>query len=486
MSARHPRHKAVQGADGYFPLPARATGGAARSRRAAKRSSWLALLFLVLTAPIAVSAEPDRASAREWTVMIYMNGKNNLEQDALNNFHAMASVGGSDKVALAAELGRPSTPKGGDGNWAGVYRFLIDKDMAPQPRAAIEKVPAGAASDMGRPEVLSDFIRWAKGRYPAKRYMLIVWNHGQGYRLMLAMLAVRKATAVTGAVPTKIPIPTPGRGAIGGFRAVSSDQDTGSILYNADVQRAIAANFEGSDKLDVVGFDACLMSMMETAYALQRSSKVMIASEELEPGDGWQYAKWVSELVSSPTMSAADLGSKIVDSYRTHYGNSYYTTLSALDLSHIGEAASEMTKLSNMIRASGPSALSAMRSARRDLSSYAEWDDPPSYLSIDLMTLLQRFRSKTGSPQLQLQAEKVMGAIRSSILANYASTRSQGKLGDEFYGSQGLAIYYPRTLEDFHDDYFHTGYLKNNTDRPIEFVRNESWSDLLYALLGTK
>ena len=56
-------------------------------------------------------------------------------------------------------------------------------------------------------------------------------------------------------------VPAPGLGALGGFRAISSDDDTGSIMYNAEVEQAIVENF-GSNKLDLVGFDACLSVMI--------------------------------------------------------------------------------------------------------------------------------------------------------------------------------------------------------------------------------
>jgi len=453
-----------------------------------RRSLFVAIALLgvvLLHAPIARAEDTAGGSQREWTIMIYMNGKNNLEPDALNNFHAMASVGSSDKVALVAQLGRPKKHHtAADGNWSGVYRFLIGKNQLPRPQSAVGKVAAGAASDMGRPQALTDFIKWSKAKYPAKRYMLIVWNHGQGYRLMLALLAAKRNIASrTLASP---PVPKPGFGPIGGFRAVSSDEDTGSILYNVEVQQAIAASFGATSKLDIIGFDACLMSMIETAYALKSSAKLMVASEELEPGDGWQYAKWVHKLVASPNMDAAALGRAVVDSYGAHYGDSYFTTLSMIDLSKVGEVASELSQMSDAIRKGGATELATMRAARADLSAYGDWDHPPSYLSVDLVTLLDRYKSKTPTTALQQQADKLATSVRSIVLANYASQRSQGTPGDSLYGSRGLAIYYPGTLENFQDDYFHTGYLKTNKDRPIEFVRKERWADLLYALLGIK
>ncbi len=245
----------------------------------------------------------------------------------------------------------------------------------------------------------------------------------------------------------------------------------------------IAESFTPSAKLDILGFDACLMAMVETGYAVAPIASLMVASEELEPGDGWQYADWLTQLAAQPTMSPQELGSAIVDTYADHYRDSYFTTLSLLDLSRVEDAARALTDLSDSIRAAGPGEIAAMRQARAEVSSYADWDTPPSYLSVDIVTLLERYRTHAGTDQLRQRADTTIAAVKGTVLDNYASLRSQGTLDDGLYGSKGLAIYYPASLQDFRGDYFHSGYLKQNTDRPIAFVRNERWADLLYVLL---
>jgi hypothetical protein len=440
----------------------------------AKLVTCLALLLGIVT--FAHAEDVTGNAVRPWTIMIYMNGKNNLEPDALNNFYAMASIGSTEQVAIVTQFGRPRNPTAAEGGWSGVNRFYIKKDLRPRKENAIEKLPEGAASDMGRRETLTDFIAWSKAKYPAEHYMLIVWNHGQGYRLQMAALASR--------VP---PVNKPterNASAVGGFRAVSSDDDTGSILYNSEVEQAIASNFQGEQKLDILGFDACLMAMIETAYAVAPSTRLMVASEELEPGDGWQYAKWLDKVVANPQMSGVDVGKAVVSSYADHYGNSYFTTLSLLDISYVEAAAIALTEFADAIRKSGPKAIDAMRKARADVSSYADWDAPPSRLSVDLITLLERFRARTKNSDLENIAANAIEKIRPMVVSNYASSRSQGELGNDLYGSQGVAIYYPKTARDFRQDYFHKGYLKENKDRPIAFVKDERWAELLYVLLG--
>jgi hypothetical protein len=43
-------------------------------------------------------------------------------------------------------------------------------------------------------------------------------------------------------------------------------------------------------KIDILGFDACLMSMYEIGAVLAPYANYLLASELLEPGTGWDYS----------------------------------------------------------------------------------------------------------------------------------------------------------------------------------------------------
>lgn len=424
---------------------------------------------------------------REWTVMIYMNAKNNLEEFALSNFHSMAKIGSSEKINLVAQLGRPSTVRytDADGNWSGVYRFYIRKNDQPLPtkKNAVDVKAIGESTDMGSPKALQQFINWTKRKYPAKRYMVVIWNHGQGWRFMLAKqknIRMDGADGRLSVTPTvEIPINVPG---VGGFRAVSSDDDTGSILYNREVQDVIAREFNNR-KLDLLGYDACLMAMLETAYGLTSHVDVMVGSEELEPGTGWKYSTWLDKLVANPTIQSEPLASLMVESYKQEYENEHLTTLSAIRLSDIRAVAAKLSTLSNAIKAQGNIEIDAMRKARSSIKSYGASTRPPLETSVDLITLLKFYEKNSKNKELQRLSSEVRASVIKSIIANYASTRSQYPPGKP-YGSEGLAIYFPESADAFYNDYFHSGYLKNNADRPVDFVQKETWADLLYKILG--
>ncbi|CAO3941785.1 clostripain-related cysteine peptidase [Achromobacter mucicolens] len=435
------------------------------------------------------SCAAQQSLEREWTVMVYMNAKNNLEPYSLPNFYSMAAVGSTQQVSVLAQLGRPSSKRytNVDGNWSGVLRFLVKKGSRPIPeQALVDVAKSGESTDMGEPLALKQFIQWSKKTHPAKRYMLVIWNHGQGWRFQLAAdEALKQLSSRSQPSQQQINLVAPNTPAVGGYRAISSDDDTGNILFNREVQDVIASEFADS-KLDVLGYDACLMAMIETAYGVVPSVNVMIGSEELEPGTGWRYSTWLNKLVAKPGMNAEELSKAVVESYRQEYRDEHLTTLSAIRLSAVPVLAESLSDFSNAVRSAGKVELQALREARAGIESYGMSIAPPLRTSVDLAALLKAYEAKTKNGLLKEKSERVRALLAEAVVSNYASARSQypeGE-GEKPYGSEGLAIYYPESSSAFYEDFFHTGYFKQNKDRPVDFVQHETWADLLYELLG--
>lgn len=132
---------------------------------------------------------------------------------------------------------------------------------------------------MTDPDTLSDFVSYCAEEFPANRYALIFWDHGGG---SLAGFGYDQ----------QFP----------GQKSMTLDQ-----IYTALEEAGVAFDF--------VGFDACLMGTVETAYMLNYHADYMIASEELEPGIGWYYTDWIRALSEDPSMSTLQIGKKIIDSF---------------------------------------------------------------------------------------------------------------------------------------------------------------------------
>jgi len=270
---------------------------------------------------------------------------------------------------------------------------------------------------------------------------------------------------------------------VGGYRSISHDEDSDNILYNSDVQSALAELFPSSGKLDLLGFDACLMAMVETAYAFRNNVRTMVASQELEPGDGWHYAPWLLALTRNPAMSSEELGGAVVDAYRARYGNAGIETLSVVQLGGVAAVASGISAFANSVAAAGKTETDALLAARKKLRPYGSGNNFKT--SVDLQTLLEQYEKATKDVALRGQARALRTKLAAQVAKNYASTRSANPKQEWLpYGSRGVAIYFPATKADFLADKEHQGYLKANKFKPVEFVQNETWADLIYKILG--
>ena len=90
-----------------------------------------------------------------------------------------------------------------------------------------------------------------------------------------------------------------------------------------------------TDKFEFVGFDACLMASIEVANTFVPYAEFMIASEESESGEGWNYTAIANKLAENPDCDVVDLGMTIIDSFmQTNIENCTedIATLSMIDL----------------------------------------------------------------------------------------------------------------------------------------------------------
>lgn len=434
------------------------------------------------------SAQGAAPKVADWTLLIYVNGKNNLEGAAITDFYEMAEVGSTSQVNVIAQVGRPklhySTLEGG---WSGVYRFHVKKGQKPRPNTALVDLEAsGLNTNMADPKTLEDFIRWGAKTFPAKRTMLVIWNHGQGQRFQLAedeslkqiaSKSARSSDEIQKLAGQKNPPST-----TAGHRAISSDDDTKGILYNRQVQDTLEKLKAEKIEMDVVGFDACLMAMIETAYALRKTAKLMVASEELEPANGWNYRTILKTLVSKPSMDAKALSGLLVARYRDQYQNGDRTTLSAVDLSSVEPLAIALSQLSEHLLANLSVQRPLIWSARSKVKAFADWDNPPLRTSIDLEMFLTALKSKNPDPKAVALIDDTLKLLKKSVIANYRAS----PVVDDGYGGNGLAVYFPADKQTFLSDRFHDGYLPENKLHPLEIVTSPAtsgWSRLVLKLL---
>lgn len=219
---------------------------------------------------------------KEWTVLVYMAGDNDLEPYLVNNLIALEKVGSNDGVNVVVELDRGEKPRSPVTKWKGSRRLLIQKsdDNA---RVASPVVQELGPVNMADPGHLSDFIQWGMKNYPARHYMVIINDHGYGFM---------------GAADDK------GNKDTMNLKEMHQGFDSALKGIQNTVTEGVkdAAQATGR-KIDVIGFDACLMSMVEVGYELKDHADLMVASQEVIGSGGWPYgafAEGASKLDKGP------------------------------------------------------------------------------------------------------------------------------------------------------------------------------------------
>lgn len=461
-------------------------------RHQRRSAAWIVAAFWLMTMP-AFARQAPSTNMSDWTVMVFMNAKNDLECFGLQNFEQMAEIGSTAQVNMLVDFGRPKSHQNcgnSPESWSGLRRYRVTAGMKATADESIKGFHwlDGPDADMGNEKTLSDFIAWSMKSYPAKHYMPIIWNHGQGFRLLLT----RTGNARLGTSPASSVALTDARPPItGGVRSISFDLDSGHHLFNSDVSQALKEN--SNQPIDVLGFDACLMSMIETGYQMKNVARHLIGSEELEPGNGWNYTTLLKSLQGAGP--SADSIAKDLEATYQKENEEQHATLSMINLDAMDDLAKAVSGWAeDLTRALQNNATkmrerNALSKARADCKSYGRWyrtTDPALQSSVDLHRLAALDAANSGDPSVRAAAQKVVSLIESRNLvgSRYASQISNDEFG---YGSWGLAIYFPTTLADFKADSENSpGYVVGNTDHPVLFVDKEKWAGLLQTYYSTQ
>ncbi len=353
----------------------------------------------------------------DWTFMVYLDGDNNLENFAIGDFLEMASIGSTSNVNVVVQFDRANGYGSSYGNWRDTRRGLVQVGDVPNASwgTSIGEVNMGAQS------TLTDFVDWSMTNYQANNYALVLWDHG------------------------------------GGWNYIASDNSSsGDYLTANEVSGALSSL---PDNLDLIGADACLMSMIEFAYQVSDIASVLVGSEQLEPGDGWTYDTIVSDLTTNPDWTAAQLGTAIVDRYEEFYNSSFSAeTLSAIDLSVVNSSLS--TAISDF-------ATTLMNDATSyDLSQLTTYRSDAAYYEYsyfrDLGTILSSVASDTTmTSSITTAAQTALSAYNSAIIANFSATGQN---------ATGLSIYFQAAGSSVASDY---------DSSQSAFAADTAWDDFL-------
>jgi hypothetical protein len=287
-----------------------------------------ACISLLATTPTHITGKIKKKA--QWTIIVYMAADNDLKGFAARNIKQMSAIGSSDVLNIMVHLDIKTKE-----NKKITRRYYVVKDKVPQIN---QNDPATQSMDSGDEKTLISCCTSAIQNYPAEHYALFFWNHGTGFidpgtgRIInpLELFTVNPETHkldLDRTIGFLDFIHSPD-----GLRGICWDDSTGNYLTNQKLDSAlntICSTALGHQKFDIIGFDACLMAGIEITNIIQKYARIMIASQEVELGAGWDYEKALSCFLNNNCPDAHSLATNIVHTY-SKVTNDF--TLSAVDL----------------------------------------------------------------------------------------------------------------------------------------------------------
>jgi|GEM_PF-323653 hypothetical protein len=394
---------------------------------------------------LALAALAGLLPAARWTVMVYMAADNGMSNQSYVDLLEMAQVGSTADVNIVVQVDHPETD-----SWPRPRRLRVE----PNHLQLLAELPE---LDMADPATLTDFARFCRNQYPAENYMLVLWDHGNGWQKTQGECRMQNAECRMQNLLSPL------------SRASSFmyDQSSGNAMSVAEGRlRTAMLGVRGAlgKRVSILAFDACLMQMLEVMYEVRDCADICVGSEDLVPFNGFPYREFLDLLVRqsslTPRAYARGLPQLYCDAYHQGSQGDEDVTLSSVDLTGLEAAAKTLNPLLAEI---GPQASSDdFRSQRRTVQTFSCENIPPDARddNIDLIDWLARL------PALVPAASRTAIKTRFEKLVLACAVN-----GNTLSGSRGIAAWFP-------DNYLALKY--NHADyRQLEFARDVVWPGFL-------
>ncbi len=329
----------------------------------------------------------------EWLVMIYRAYESNWDSQvdwALA--HDPWYVGPSSNIKIVTEIDRLSDWNGSGNSNTRVYEIAN--------HSAIQVADLGELN-MGAPATLSSFVTWATTSYPAKKRLLMLSDHGDGWRGVC--------------------------------------YDYSDPLNMTELKTSLhAAWTETAAMIDVMMFDACLMAELEVAYQIKDYARLMVGSESESyclPTELLFY-----DLLADPTITTEEMGAMLVRDFSVprslpdieFCGCS--RPISALSLTTIDAITASVEVFAQCML----DRLVDYRQAVQDCANATtRYDGETEHPFVDLYHFIDLVNQSSLPRDLTLQT--AMDQIRTGIDAAVI----EGNLSGDFPNSHGISIYLP-------------------------------------------
>jgi len=237
-----------------------------------------------------------------------------------------------------------------------------------------------------------------------------------------------------------------------------------------------------SSRFDIIGFDACMMGAYEVATGIAPYAHYMIASEENEPNDGWDYTAF-DHLAENDQATSITLGREILARFvRTSSPGDPKVTLSMFDLTRVDELVTALEDLNaELVPNMAQYAAFIGRQLNRTQSFASNPNPEEDWFMFDLGELLTRLsHHESAMGPLAAEAREALDAI---VVGNRTGRTHEGASGmsvhfppyPEYYGSDWYTSFGVPAWTDLLDAYYSAGQNIPDSQHPsFEPVGNQA------------
>lgn len=369
-----------------------------------KRILLPAILFVACFMFFSAASQAQNRSVK-WTFLVYLIGSDLESNDGsgTSDLQEMMKVGSTENLNVIVTTGganKDNSSEPGGINWKKIKRWQVGKGKL-NPLAY-----TAASNNMATPANLTDFIAWGEKSYPADKFVLVLWDHG---------------------------------GALDGY---GHDENANMMLSVMQIKEALDnASKITRNKLEVLGFDACLMANLEVLTNYKSYSNYFVASEEVEPGHGWNYTPIFNAIANNTVTDGASLGKVIADGYiaQSKTEETSGITLSVINNAKVDKVIAALDGFVSDITAAAQkntgSKYLPISKGRSESEEYGKSDKSPDK-SLDVVDIMDFAKHiKTVNPDVATSADVLINALNEAVVYKVKDKTKPN--------SNGLTMFFP-------------------------------------------
>lgn len=361
----------------------------------------------------------------DWTIIIYMAADNSLNYAALNELEDMKAAEFSDKINVIVQIDYNASSE------YSAHRYKI----TPESKKLISSI---GEIDSGDADQLASFVNWGKESYPAKKYALVIWGHGNGW------YSDENA----------------------GF---CSDDESGNYIHIARGElRSAFQKMKG--KLDITILDACNMQTLEIAAELEDHTDFLIASEGGVHENGFPYKEIFSEWENySESRNLAEI---IAFQYHYYYWfhGIFPIACSVIDLNNFHLLTEKITEFVNNWKLTAQNEI--FSASREECLEFNEVAFFSLAADVDVKELFVRIQEQSIDYELQIFSQEMLAVIDSTF---HKTEEYPTGFGSDFVGT-GLIWFPDQETQGIFDD-------RKDDYEDLEFAKT-GWLDFLINFFG--